>query len=96
MISCADAVQQLWDYLENEVTAQDREAVEEHLAFCRRCCGEVEFAEELRTVLGEASEVELPPDVEARLVSTLDDLDTAQEQASEQETISSNGEGDST
>ncbi len=96
MISCADAVQQLWDYLENEVTAQDREAVEEHLAFCRRCCGEVEFAEELRTVLGEASEVELPPDVESRLISTLDDLDTTQEDLSSDESISTNGEGDMT
>ena len=96
MISCADAVRQLWDYLENEVSAQDREAVEEHLAFCRRCCGEIEFAEELRSVLGEASEVELPADVEARLVSTLDDLDATQDDLSSDESISTNGEGDLT
>lgn len=75
MISCAQAVQQLWEYLEDEVPSHDRDAVEEHLAFCRRCCGEVEFAEELRSVLEEASEVELPTAVERRLVGVLDELD---------------------
>lgn len=75
MISCGQAVQQLWEYLEDEVSEQDRGAVEEHLAFCRRCCGEVEFAEELRTVLEEAGEVELPPAVERRLVGVLDELE---------------------
>lgn len=83
MISCAQAVQQLWEYLEDEVTSQDRDEVEEHLAFCRRCCGEVEFAEELRTVLEEASEVELPTPVERRLVSVLDELEDEGEEGAE-------------
>ena len=47
-------------------------------------------------MLGEASEVELPPDVESRLISTLDDLDTTQEDLSSDESISTNGEGDMT
>ncbi len=74
MISCSEAVQQLWEYLENEVAAHDRAAIEDHLAFCRRCCGEVEFAEELRGVLASAGEVELPTGVERRLSSALDEL----------------------
>lgn len=74
MISCSEAVEQLWDYLDREVSPQDRAAVEEHLAFCRRCCGEVEFAEELRGLLTAASRVELPADVEAALNRSLDDL----------------------
>ena len=75
MISCAAAVRQLWDYLEDEVSARDRESVEEHLAFCRRCCGEVEFAHQLRRVLLAAADVELPAEVEERLGGVLDDLD---------------------
>ncbi len=75
MISCSDAVRQLWDYLEDEVVERDRAAVEEHLAFCRRCCGEVEFAQELRGLLAAAADLELPPTVEARLTATLDELD---------------------
>lgn len=76
MISCSEAVQQLWEYLENEVAAHDRAAIEDHLAFCRRCCGEVEFAEELREVLASAGEVELPTGVERRLSRALDELST--------------------
>jgi len=75
VIPCTEAVRQLWDYLEDEVAERDRAAVEEHLAFCRRCCGEVEFAEELRGLLSAAGDIELPREVEARLTATLDDLE---------------------
>ena len=51
MITCAEAVRQLWDYLDGVVDDSRRELVEEHLAFCRRCCGELEFAGELRAFL---------------------------------------------
>lgn len=75
MISCSDAVQQLWDYLEDGLDEVDQGRVEEHLAFCRRCCGEVEFAEALRDVLRSAARPHLPDDVEGRLVSFLEHLE---------------------
>lgn len=75
MISCNDAVRQLWEYLDGAVGVEDRELMEQHLAFCRRCCGEVAFAEELRTFLAEQPSEELPYDVRARLLSTLDVLE---------------------
>lgn len=75
MISCSDAVRQLWAYLEHDLDPRDREAIEQHLAFCRRCCGEVEFAEELQRFLRSAARPYLPVDVEARLSGFLDTLD---------------------
>ncbi|MGH3085289.1 MAG: anti-sigma factor family protein, partial [Gaiellaceae bacterium] len=51
MITCAEAVKQLWQYLDGQLPVESRAAVEEHLSFCRRCCGEAEFAEELRAFL---------------------------------------------
>jgi anti-sigma factor RsiW len=75
VISCTEAVEQLWAYLSDELPSPDRAAVARHLAFCRRCCGEVEFAEELRGVLATAARVELPPDVEVELTRVLDDLE---------------------
>lgn len=75
MISCAAAVRQLWDYLEQEVDAGDRQRMEEHLAFCRRCCGEVEFAEELRALLQSSARPYLPRDAETRLVGFIDSLE---------------------
>jgi anti-sigma factor (TIGR02949 family) len=74
VITCAQAVRQLWDYLDGNVEESQRELVEAHLAFCRRCCGELEFAEELRDFLASQDAVELPPDVRARLTATLDEL----------------------
>ncbi len=77
MITCAEAVRQLWAYLDGVVDEPSREAIEEHLSFCRRCCGEVEFAEELRAFLAAQAAEELPDDVRARLTATLDGLEEA-------------------
>lgn len=78
MITCAEAVRQLWAYLDGVVDEPSREAIEEHLSFCRRCCGEVEFAEELRSFLAANAAEELPGDVRARLTATLDKLEPAE------------------
>ena len=75
MISCSEAVEQLWEYLEQELSEVRRAEIEQHLAFCRRCCGELEFARELRGFLADAARPDLPPDVEARLTSFLDGID---------------------
>ena len=72
MITCADAVRQLWDYLDGLVDESDREAIEEHLSVCRRCCGEAEFAEELRRFLAARAAADMPDDVRLRLTSALD------------------------
>jgi len=67
LIPCSEAVRKLWDYLDNTVSPEDQERVEKHLSFCRTCCGELEFAKELRAFLGSGSAEELPVDVRARL-----------------------------
>jgi mycothiol system anti-sigma-R factor len=77
MISCAEAVRQLWEYLDGALPDADRQAIEEHLSFCRRCCGEVEFAEELRGFLAREAAEEIPDDVRKRLLATLDELESA-------------------
>ena len=75
MIACSEAVEQLWHYLEHELAEERRAEIEEHLAFCRRCCGELEFAEELRGFLADAARPDLPADVEGRLTTFLHDLE---------------------
>ncbi len=72
MMTCHDAVGLLWEYLDKTADEVDRARVEEHLAHCRRCCGEMEFALELRRVLMESATVDIPPDVLARLNQTLE------------------------
>jgi mycothiol system anti-sigma-R factor len=77
MITCAEAVKQLWAYLDGELPVESRAAVEEHLSFCRRCCGEAEFAEELRAFLAREAADDIPDDVRRRLLTTLDELESA-------------------
>jgi mycothiol system anti-sigma-R factor len=74
MISCSDAVKHLWEYLDGVLDEPDREVIEEHLSLCRRCCGELEFARELRQLLAASSREEIPEAVRARLTSTLREL----------------------
>lgn len=77
MTSCAEAVDRLWAYLDGELDAIDRDRVDAHLAWCRRCCGELEFAQRLRALLVGARLPALPPDVGTRLSRLIDDLEGA-------------------
>lgn len=74
MISCTDAARQLWEYLDGAVADADRHAIEEHLSVCKRCCGEVEFAEELRQFLASHASEELPADTKHRLTTFLEEI----------------------
>jgi mycothiol system anti-sigma-R factor len=74
VIACSEAVRQLWDYLDQAVSPEDHERVEQHLSFCRRCCGELEFAKELRGFLASQGAGELPQHVKARLERFVADL----------------------
>lgn len=74
MIGCSEAVRQLWEYLDGSVEGAQLERLEEHLARCRRCCAELEFAEELRGFLRRSADDEVPADVMDRLNLTLEEL----------------------
>lgn len=71
MISCAEAVRQLWEYLDGAAGQAQRAAIEEHLSVCRRCCGEAEFAAELRNFLAAHADHDIPQQVHARLLAAL-------------------------
>lgn len=75
MIDCNEAVRQLWAYLEREVDPVERTRIEEHLVVCRRCCGEMEFADEMRNFMARRPEVEIPPVVMTRMEQLIDDLE---------------------
>jgi anti-sigma factor (TIGR02949 family) len=74
LIPCSEAVRQLWDYLDNAISPEDHEKVERHLSFCRTCCGELEFAKELRRFLASRGAEEIPSDVKDRLERFVEDL----------------------
>jgi len=75
MISCSEAIRQLWEYVDGTVSEEDRALIDEHLSRCRRCCGELEFAHELRGFLRTGARDALPDDVLRRLNETLERLE---------------------
>ena len=79
MISCKEAVAQLCDYVEQQVSTEDAARIDEHLAACRRCCGEAEFAGELRTFMTTHAQAGIPRDVHERLDGFLKSLDRTSE-----------------
>jgi anti-sigma factor (TIGR02949 family) len=74
VMTCSEAVRRLWDYLDRALSTQDHDEVERHLSFCRTCCGELEFAKEIRALLASGAVEEVPPDVKARLERFVQEL----------------------
>src|SRR5262249_22917675 len=72
MIGCDEAMRRLWEYLDGTVEVSDLAKIEDHLAHCLRCCGERDFAKELRRFLASCSADELPDDVAWRLNQTVE------------------------
>lgn len=72
--SCREAVDLLWEYVEGGLDQHDATTVDRHLSHCLRCCGEVVFVRELQRRLA-GPPPELPPDVETRLETFLDQLE---------------------
>lgn len=81
MLSCEEAVDQLWRHLETDAvgggTAGARGSdpdLDGHLALCRQCCGEADFAQMLRELWISSSVDALPDDVGARFERFLSEL----------------------
>ena len=75
MIKCKEAVSRLWAYLDRNIERVHEAELEEHLGLCRHCCGELEFAKQMRAMLrvaGSASEI--TPDIRTRLGTFLKDV----------------------
>jgi anti-sigma factor (TIGR02949 family) len=74
LISCGAAVEQLWAFLDHELDDHDHQAVEAHLAFCKLCCGELEFAKHLRRLLATKPAGAVPAEVRTRMHRFIDAL----------------------
>lgn len=72
MINCKEAVARLWAYLDRNLGRVEEQELEAHLGLCRHCCGEVEFAKQIRGLLRRpGGEVEIPPEARLKLEAVL-------------------------
>jgi mycothiol system anti-sigma-R factor len=75
MMTCAEATNRFWEYLDQSLASSDRELLEAHLGLCRQCCGELEFARVLRSYLAsQPTGDHLPEDVLGRINTFLQEL----------------------
>jgi predicted anti-sigma-YlaC factor YlaD len=73
MLTCADIVKLVTDYLEGRLTPTERRRFESHIAICPPCRG---FLDQMRTtveVVGGLREEDVPPEMEEHLLTAFRD-----------------------
>jgi anti-sigma factor (TIGR02949 family) len=77
VITCKEAVDRLWEYLDQNLRGFEQDDLDEHLGACRHCCGELEFAQKIREMLRRPLRAEeLPRGAQMRLDALLKGLGT--------------------
>ena len=71
MYSCDEVMDELSNYLDDEVTAEIRREMEAHLAHCRTCQVLYDSARKTLRIVTDSSSFELPEVVSARLMSKI-------------------------
>lgn len=71
-MSCKEAVTRMWAYLDRNLGRVQEQEMEEHLGLCRHCCGELEFAKQIRDRLKQPGEgTDLSPEARVKLETFL-------------------------
>ncbi len=71
-VNCTRAMQQLWDFLDRELTDQQMAAVRSHLESCSDCFPHQAWAERFLEALHSVRDERLmPPEVKARVIERL-------------------------
>lgn len=74
-IDCRAAVEELYEYLDGELTTEKRVFITEHLDACGPCLDAFEFHSELKIVVSEKCRTELPSGLRERVFDALRALD---------------------
>ena len=73
-IDCLIAIEQMYAYLDGELSAEDKAKFEQHMQHCRSCYSRRELELELNQRLKQTNSGELPETLQNRLKSLLDKL----------------------
>jgi anti-sigma factor (TIGR02949 family) len=71
--TCEEAFRRLDDFLDRELSAEETTLVREHLEVCAGCAREFAYeASVLRGVRDKLRDIDIPPDLQARVLDALD------------------------
>lgn len=73
-IDCRKAMELLSDFLDDELTAELRQAIEQHLQRCHRCTIVFDTTRQTLRIVDSAEPFEIPLDVRGRLYVRLNEL----------------------
>ena len=71
MSNCDDALHELYEYLDGELTDERRAAIQHHLTDCSPCLEAFDFQAELRIVISQKCREEVPDSLKARIADAL-------------------------
>lgn len=72
MDDCSDALHELYQYLDGELTDGRRHIIAEHLTACGECFEAFDFQAELRQVIAHKCRDEVPDALKARVADLLE------------------------
>jgi mycothiol system anti-sigma-R factor len=72
-VDCTTAIDQLYHYLDGELTEQRRLKIAEHLEYCGPCAGAAEFEAELRQVIADRCRDRVPDALRERIAALIED-----------------------
>lgn len=79
MISCEDAVERVYDFLDGELDAETMDRIGEHLALCRRCYPYFNFERIfLDHIRSKGWRGEANPELERKVIRLIRELDAEQ------------------
>ena len=73
MLTCAELVELVTDYMEDALSDEDRRRFEEHVAICPPCRAYLEQMRQTLRVLGRLTEDSLSPEMEVTLLDVFRD-----------------------
>ena len=79
-LTCAQAIEKIYEYLDGELTPQVEEGIRAHLAVCRKCYPNFRHEEVFLRFLEQRTQMEeAPPDLRRRIMKMLMDEEAARE-----------------
>lgn len=75
-VDCKAAVEELYQYLDGELTSEKRTSITAHLDACAPCLDAFEFHHELKVVVSQKCRTALPPGLRDRVFDALRALDS--------------------
>lgn len=71
IIDCEEALRQLFNYLDLELSGESQREMQQHLERCRTCFSRLEFEKRLKTHVGELRSESVPAELQQRIRTIL-------------------------